>query len=534
MSGLESQVDESSSPSIKEEDLTQQLLQENQDLRKEMKELQSLLRESLTFQGFQGGSSGQAGRVESSACGDTPGVRRAEQVFGRSEDATDYRRMDPTVLRGRSAGYQDPDLPSQPAAGTAEWWETVEVFGSGPVSGDARIPSSIGVKGIRVPSSLKFDGSETKFPAWKNSFVMHAKQCGLLDAFTSLEDIPIADIGVDLTPMVGLGYTVSEVKKAQAAWWHLYECVTSDSVKAMIHNAGSASKAWRDLNDHFLPLSDAQINLYEHKLSNLKMKHGEDPHAFFSQIKEILGVLLMLGVQKEDRVVVSILLNGLTRDYNNVRENMKIHFPRNREAIEKHVRNKYLELSVEGKIAKQTTGQALVAKAKNSNRSKTRKPAQSSNPPKDSSPNVGRRPLECYRCGLPHKVSECQARVIKAPSQEAEAAEAKGHTGELAVLKVLAASVSRPFCEEWYGDTGAPYHLTDSLRCMRDLTPVNFNVSGIGGVTCDVSLRGNLTVVFVTEEDEYVAELKDVLYALTSGTTCFPPVRSLMERVGIV
>lgn len=45
---------------------------------------------------------------------------------------------------------------------------------------------------------------------------------------------------------------------------------------------------------------------------------------------------------------------------------------------------------------------------------------------------------------------------------------------------------------------------------MRDLRPVNFSVTGVGGVTCDVSLKGNLTV-FKTEENEYVAELKDVL-----------------------
>ena len=61
----------------------------------------------------------------------------------------------------------------------------------------------------------------------------------------------------------------------------------------------------------FLPLSDSQINLFEHKLALLKMKQGEDPHIFFSQLKEILGVLLMLEVKKDDREICSIMLKVL-------------------------------------------------------------------------------------------------------------------------------------------------------------------------------------------------------------------------------
>ena len=69
--------------------------------------------------------------------------------------------------------------------------------------------------------------------------------------------------------MLVRGYTVSQLK-----------AVTDESVRAMMHNAGSSSKAWRTLNEHFLPLSDSQINVFEHKLAFLKMKQGEDPHIF--------------------------------------------------------------------------------------------------------------------------------------------------------------------------------------------------------------------------------------------------------------
>lgn len=112
--------------------------------------------------------------------------------------------------------------------------------------------------------------------------------------------------------------------------------------------------------------------------------------------------------------------------------------------------------------------------------------------------------------------------MIRTPSQEAEAG-SKSDNGELARFKVLAACTSRPFCKVWYGDTGAPCHLTDSLRCMRDLTPDNSSVAGIGGVTCNVSLKGNSTVVFVTEMDECIADLQDVLYAPHLGYNLFSP-----------
>lgn len=58
---------------------------------------------------------------------------------------------------------------------------------------------------------------------------------------------------------------------------------------------------------------------------------------------------------------------------------------------------------------------------------------------------------------------------------------------------------------------------------MRHLTPVDFSITGVGGVSCDVSLKGNLSVVFVSEENEYVAELKNVLYAPICGYNLFSP-----------
>ena len=50
-------------------------------------------------------------------------------------------------------------------------------------------------------------------------------------------------------------------------------------------------------------------------------------------MKKILGVLLVLEVQKDEREICSTMLKGLTREYSSVRENMVIHFLRNKEMI---------------------------------------------------------------------------------------------------------------------------------------------------------------------------------------------------------
>ena len=95
-----------------------------------------------------------------------------------------------------------------------------------------------------MPQGPKFDGSDTKFPSWVN-----VKQCGLLReyTFTSTLDISIADIEIDLASMLARGYTVSQSKRAQASWWILFNDVTCENVRAVIHAvihiAGSPSKA---------------------------------------------------------------------------------------------------------------------------------------------------------------------------------------------------------------------------------------------------------------------------------------------------
>ena len=45
----------------------------------------------------------------------------------------------------------------------------------------------------------------------------------LYGAFVSEAEIPIADIGFDLTPWVEKGFSVGVVRQAEMAWWFLFD-----------------------------------------------------------------------------------------------------------------------------------------------------------------------------------------------------------------------------------------------------------------------------------------------------------------------
>ena len=47
-----------------------------------------------------------------------------------------------------------------------------------------------------------FDGNDVSYPSWSQNFLLSARHSNLYEAFVSEAEIPIADIGFDLTPWV--------------------------------------------------------------------------------------------------------------------------------------------------------------------------------------------------------------------------------------------------------------------------------------------------------------------------------------------
>ena len=116
----------------------------------------------------------------------------------------------------------------------------------------------------------------------------------------------------------------------------------------------------------------------------------------------------------------------------------------------------------------------------------------------------------CKQPGYVRK--NCKARIIAHPEQVGEKESSTDNGSGQRACCALAALVLRYVYEEWFGDTDAPFHLTDYLRYMKNVAPlVGRCATGIGGMTCDVSSKRN----------EYVEEFKVVLVSANTGYKLF-------------
>ena len=82
------------------------------------------------------------------------------------------------------------------------------------------------------------------------------------------------EIGIDLSHMLTRGYTASQVEKVHVTWWHLFNAGTCESVRPMIHGAGTPSKAWRCLNEHYSSLSAIVKSMFGSTTRSLEDETG--------------------------------------------------------------------------------------------------------------------------------------------------------------------------------------------------------------------------------------------------------------------
>ena len=162
---------------------------------------------------------------------------------------------------GRAAVGIQSTVPPAPSL-SSEWWENV-------ASGNTLIPRAditdtgekLGRGPFKVLKAPVFDGSDVSYPSWSQNLLLSARHNNLYEAFVSEIEIPIAVIGFDLTPWIEKGFNVGVIRQAEMAWWFLFDCLKKYSLKTMARHAGSPSKAFRVLEDHFLPLSQSQIRV---------------------------------------------------------------------------------------------------------------------------------------------------------------------------------------------------------------------------------------------------------------------------------
>ena len=124
---------------------------------------------------------------------------------------------------GRAAVGSQSAVPPAPSL-LSEWWENV-------ASGNTLIPGAditgagekLGRGPFKVPKAPVLDGSDVSYPSWSQNFLLSARYNNLYEAFVSEIEIPMADIGFDLTPWVEKGFNVNVIRQAEMAWWFLLD-----------------------------------------------------------------------------------------------------------------------------------------------------------------------------------------------------------------------------------------------------------------------------------------------------------------------
>ena len=196
----------------------------------------------------------------------------------------------------------------------------------------------------------------------------------------------------------------------------------------MARHACSPSKAFRVLNDLFLPLSHSQIRVQKEKLKSLRMRSNENPVTLFVSMRETLGVLQMREVKKYGREMCYLMLEGLSHEYKTLRETFVVFCPNDQSFIETKVHERYLDSQAQGG-SKKHSSVALVFRTKRSSSK------QHNNKPKSNSESDSSKKKifqgECFKCGEKgHLRKDCLARIIAHPAQTGKSEAVEDESGE--------------------------------------------------------------------------------------------------------
>ena len=334
-------------------------------------------------------------------------------------------------------------------------------------------------------SAPKFGGSVEQFNSWSLVFKGYCSTHGVFTAFESDVDVPVEKVQND--PDFASRFTSLQIERAIIAWNILTAAITSDTLQFEVYKMESPTKGWKFLNDRFAPKTYSQVQLFETKFNNVSMTPGTDPIVFLNEVTLIASRLSQLGFPKAEEVVCLKFLGSLPDEYEGIRATLL-------------VGNDLTETTVRSTIARQydliqqrslPASNAFVARVgrKGGSRNFARDSGkrvngkgtgggamkQTGRTGKASKPEMGRsrRPQKearCIRCNAKnHKVAECKARVIQAPSQVDPDSDSGEFGSALALIYVVNDFLRRGREEIWIGDSGAAYHMTGNLECLFDL-----------------------------------------------------------------
>ena len=374
-----------------------------------------------------------------------------------------------------------------------------------------------------APSELKlklrsFNGDASAWLSWSREALCYAGLHGFSSALTSEEHIEMVP-QLNRNVHTRNGLLTPEASRARSAWLLLLTTISDETLKALVYESKSPSRAWQQLCDWFTPKTNGTLIDSFNDFLAAKLSRGGNPlelHAKLSSIATLLSANVI------DQAVIRWIRNdllsmrfitALSSDYDNEVRSLRVDVSRGRidsARIKQVIGDRFHTLQ---RSDRSTKGHALVAserqrssarggersngKAKRSNKKpgapKKEPPssAQASQP--SNSP-----PSKCGICGQSaHEGSKCPRRVCSTcggrghsadicPSSAKQATAADEDSApDASVLavddfdhgliahpgKTASNAESESTVERWICDSGSTVHCSPDMRGFIDYTP---------------------------------------------------------------
>ena len=161
-----------------------------------------------------------------------------------------------------------------------------------------------------------FSGERSEWHSWSRIHRAHTRSLGCDNAFSESSD---RDIKVGRIDFDASGFSNETIEQAHMAWRSLISTCKGIAFD-IVERAESPSKAWSALVEYYEPKCSGDMRRLRQEFSNLKMTAGEEPAKFIIKIDRLARELELHGEHTPESMIISTILNGLTKDYEEVKD----------------------------------------------------------------------------------------------------------------------------------------------------------------------------------------------------------------------
>ena len=159
----------------------------------------------------------------------------------------------------------------------------------------------------------KFPTDPAKVSAWRHRMMLFLNSHGL--GYTVKQSInPVNIISEDET-ILTRKHTPQVVADHERAWTFLLEVTVDAPFEETMLAAQTLEQAWHVIVGWGLPTSDAEKALLVRQLETVQMVVDEDPKIYFARVNTLLNTLKSVGIVKEEREIVRIIIRNLFNEY---------------------------------------------------------------------------------------------------------------------------------------------------------------------------------------------------------------------------